>query len=79
MLTAPGAPGSLPALTAARAVATFGRPAVTYQYKEYAILVWPGANLLAGLKARPIRNARGSEAECKALHTSAYVSLDHLC
>lgn len=49
VLTEPGAPGAS-SLTTARAVATFGRPAVTYQYKKYAILVWPGANLLAGLK-----------------------------
>jgi len=49
VLTEPGAPAAS-GLTTARAVATFGRPAVTYQYKKYAILVWPDANLLASLK-----------------------------
>jgi hypothetical protein len=53
VLAAPGAgaPGS-PGLTAARAIATFGPPARSYRYKEYAILVWRrDANLLAGLRA----------------------------
>jgi hypothetical protein len=46
VLTATGDQG----LTAARAVATFGPPATTFRYKEYAVLVWHrGANLLAGL------------------------------
>jgi hypothetical protein len=37
--------------TAARAVATFGRPARTYRYRGYLILVWPrGENLLARLR-----------------------------
>jgi hypothetical protein len=39
VLTAPGAPGGS-GLTAAQAVATFGRPARTYRYKAYVILVW---------------------------------------
>jgi hypothetical protein len=38
-------------LTTARAIATFGPPAHTYRYKEYAILVWHcGTNLLADLR-----------------------------
>jgi hypothetical protein len=37
--------------TAARAVATFGRPARIYRYRGYLILVWPrGENLLARLR-----------------------------
>jgi hypothetical protein len=49
VLTAPGVPGSS-GLTAAQAIATFGPPASSYRYREYAILVWRrGANLLADL------------------------------
>ena len=45
----PGAP-TAGGPTAARAVATFGRPARTYRYRGYLILVWPrGENLLARL------------------------------
>jgi hypothetical protein len=52
VLAEPGGRGPGPAgLTTARAVATFGPPAVRYQFKEYAILVWPRANLLDGLRA----------------------------
>ncbi|MGH3252098.1 MAG: hypothetical protein ACRDOI_38625 [Trebonia sp.] len=44
----PAAPG----VTAARAIATFGPPAMSYRYKEYEILVWRrGANLLADLRS----------------------------
>ncbi len=50
VLAEPGTPGAS-GLTTARAVATFGRPSVTYQYEEYAILVWRGANLLTELEA----------------------------
>ena len=76
VLAEPGAPAAFRP-DAARAVATFGRPAVTYQYKEYAILVWPDANLLARPERRPIRNARGSEALVKRFIHPIY-SLDHL-
>jgi hypothetical protein len=49
VLAAPGTPGSS-GLTAARATATFGRPARTYHYQTYAIVVWPrGANLLTSV------------------------------
>jgi hypothetical protein len=38
-------------LTAAQATATFGRPAKTFRYDDYLILVWPsGDNLLARLR-----------------------------
>jgi hypothetical protein len=38
-------------LTVAQATATFGRPARTYRYGDYLILVWPrGENLLARLR-----------------------------
>ena len=53
MLTAPGAPAAAggEGLTAAEATATFGRPAKTYRYDAYLILVWPrGENLLARLR-----------------------------
>ena len=52
VLTAPGAPATAggAGLTVAEATATFGRPASTYRYGEYVILVWPrGENLLARL------------------------------
>jgi hypothetical protein len=46
----PGTPGAS-GVTAARAIATFGPPAASYQYKEYEILVWRrGTNLLADLR-----------------------------
>jgi hypothetical protein len=36
-----------PGITIAQATATFGRPARTYRYRDYAIMVWPrGDNLL---------------------------------
>jgi hypothetical protein len=53
VLTAPGAPAAAAGegLTVAEATATFGRPARTYQYDEYVILVWPRAeNLLDRLR-----------------------------
>ena len=41
-----------PAATA-RAIATFGPPAVSYRYKEYEILTWRrGVNLLADLRSQ---------------------------
>jgi hypothetical protein len=51
VLTAPGAPASAAGegLTAAEATTTFGRPARTYRYGEYMILVWP-KNLLNRLR-----------------------------
>ena len=53
VLTAPGAPAAAggEGLTVAEATATFGRPARTYRYGDYLILVWPhGENLLARLR-----------------------------
>jgi hypothetical protein len=51
VLVAPGGPGSS-GLTAAQAVATFGRPAGGYRYQQYTILVWPRTtNLLGRLRA----------------------------
>jgi hypothetical protein len=53
VLTAPGAPPTAggSGLTVAGATATFGRPAKTYRYRDYVILVWPrGENLLARLR-----------------------------
>jgi hypothetical protein len=53
VLTAPGAPASAggSGITVAQATATFGRPARTYRYDEFVILVWPrGENLLARLR-----------------------------
>jgi hypothetical protein len=53
VLTAPGAPPTAggSGLTPAEATATFGRPARTYRYRDYVILVWPGGeNLLARLR-----------------------------
>jgi hypothetical protein len=53
VLTVPGAPATAggAGMTAAEAMATFGRPARVYRYDEYLILVWPRAeNLLAGLR-----------------------------
>ena len=48
---APGSAGSA-GLTVAQAAATFGRPARSYQYQQYTVLVWPpGSNLLTGLRA----------------------------
>lgn len=45
----PGAAGGSP-ITKAQAIATFGRPARTYRYRGYLILVWPRSeNLLARL------------------------------
>jgi hypothetical protein len=52
VLTGPRVPGSAggSAITKAQAIATFGRPARTYRYRGYLILVWPrGENLLARL------------------------------
>jgi hypothetical protein len=38
-------------VTTARAIATFGPPAVSYRYKQYEILTWGrGVNLLADLR-----------------------------
>ena len=50
VLTAPGAPAAAggEGLTVAEATATFGRPARTYRYGEYMILVWPRAENLLG-------------------------------
>jgi len=51
VLGAPGTPGAS-GLTAARAVATFGRPARSYHYQQYEVLLWPrGTNLLDRLRA----------------------------
>jgi hypothetical protein len=53
VITAPGAPATAGGvgLTVAQATATFGRPARTYRYGDYLILVWPrGENLLARLR-----------------------------
>ena len=53
LLTAPGAPAAAAGegLTVAEARATFGRPARTYRYGEYMILVWPrDENLLDRLR-----------------------------
>jgi hypothetical protein len=53
VLTPPGAPAAAGGerLTGAEATATFGRPARTYRYGEYVILVWPRAeNLLDRLR-----------------------------
>jgi len=53
VLTAPGAPAAAdgPRITVADATATFGRPARTYRYRDYVILVWPRSeNLLARLR-----------------------------
>ena len=53
VITAPGAPATAGGvgLTVAQATATFGRPAKTYRYGDYLILVWPrGENLLARLR-----------------------------
>jgi hypothetical protein len=53
VITAPGAPATAGGvgLTAAQATATFGRPAKTFRYDDYLILVWPsGDNLLARLR-----------------------------
>ena len=48
---ADGAAGST-GLSVAQAAATFGRPARSYQYQQYTVLVWPpGSNLLTGLRA----------------------------
>jgi hypothetical protein len=53
VLTMPGAPAAAggAGMTVAEATATFGRPAKTYRYGQYLILVWPRAeNLLARLR-----------------------------
>ena len=53
VLTAARLPGSAggSGITVAETTATFGRPARTYRYREYVILVWPrGENLLARLR-----------------------------
>jgi hypothetical protein len=53
VLTAPGAPAEAggEGMTVAEATATFGRPARTYRFDEYLILVWPRSdNLLARLR-----------------------------
>ena len=53
VITAPGAPATAGGvgLTAAQATATFGRPAKTFRYDDYLILVWPsGDNLLTRLR-----------------------------
>ena len=53
VLTAPGLPAAAggSGLTAAAAVATFGRPAERYRYLAYTILIWPrGENLLVRLR-----------------------------
>jgi hypothetical protein len=53
VLTAPGAPAAAggAGMTAAEARATFGRPAKTYRYGQYVILVWPrDENLLDRLR-----------------------------
>jgi hypothetical protein len=53
VLTAPGAPAAAAGegMTVAEARATFGRPARTYRYGEYMILVWPrDENLLDRLR-----------------------------
>ena len=53
VLTAPGAPAAAAGegMTVGQATATFGRPARTYRYGEYVILVWPrDENLLDRLR-----------------------------
>jgi hypothetical protein len=53
VLAGPGEPGSAggSGITNAQVIATFGRPARTYGYRGYLILVWPrGENLLARLR-----------------------------
>jgi hypothetical protein len=53
VVLAPGA-DSYPGFTdRAAVIATFGRPAETYHFDRYTILVWPGANLLAELAPLP--------------------------
>ncbi len=68
---APGEPASA-GPSVARAVVTFGRPARTYRYGIYTILVWPRrVNLLTRLRVklsgpgRPIRGHGHSEARMK--------------
>ena len=47
-----GARGEAAGPTAAEAAATFGRPARSYQFQQYTVLVWPpGSNLLTSLRA----------------------------
>jgi hypothetical protein len=63
VLTVPGAPPAAGSagLTAQQAAATFGRPARSYRYQAYLILVWPrGENLLARLRTSQSGDAPGS-------------------
>ncbi len=61
VLAGPGTSGSS-GVTAARAVATFGRPAARYQFEGYQVLVWPPhRNLLANLRAGQSGGAAASK------------------
>ncbi len=61
VLARPGLSGSS-GVTAARAVATFGRPAARYQFEGYQVLVWPRhRNLMANLRAGQSGDAAASK------------------